>query len=64
VVAAEVEASPLRGREAVYQLLEWSTGRFSFHPRALEADSDSIDCPTSVLLLQAAQRADELGDWA
>ncbi len=58
VVSALIPGTSLRGREAVYEILQWNQGRFSFSPRKIGLRSDSVACTTSVLLLQAAYLAD------
>jgi Domain of unknown function (DUF4388) len=49
---------PLRGREALYELLDWRQGRFVFRPSFVDA-ADELHGTTSELLLDAARRLDE-----
>jgi hypothetical protein len=51
-------AHPLRGRDALYELLDWRQGRFGFRPSFVDA-ADELHGTTSELLLDAARRLDE-----
>ena len=62
VIAARLTgAGSAVGREAVYTLLRWRTGRFAFRSGAFP-HHDELRTPTARLLLEAAQRLDEAGD--
>jgi hypothetical protein len=58
------DAEPLRGRQALYELLDWRQGRFGFRPAFVDA-ADELHGTTSELLLDAARRLDEgeAGVW-
>jgi hypothetical protein len=59
VVQAEIRGTSLRGLDAVFTLLGWVDGGFIF--RVVEVtEPDEVSCPTSMILLEAARRADEL----
>ncbi|MCA9657252.1 MAG: response regulator [Myxococcales bacterium] len=59
VFEARVESGPpLRGAEAVYYLLGWSSGSFVFASDDSPLE-DTVHCSTSGLLMEAARRADE-----
>jgi len=51
-------ANLLRGRDALYELLDWRQGRFGFRPSFVDA-ADELHGSTSELLLDAARRLDE-----
>jgi hypothetical protein len=59
VVHAEIEGSSVRGADAVFTLLGWVEGGFIFRVGQVDA-ADEVSLPTSMLLLEAARRADEL----
>ena len=59
---ADEAVPPLRGRDALYQLLDWRQGRFGFRPGFVDA-ADELHGSTSELLLDAARRLDEDGVW-
>ena len=42
-----------------YQLLSWDEGRFHFTQGNLSSAVDEINAPTTLLLVEAARRADE-----
>jgi hypothetical protein len=48
----------LRGREALFAMLDWRSGRFVFRPGLIEV-ADELGCSTTRLLLEAARRSDE-----
>lgn len=51
-------AHQLRGRDALYELLDWRQGRFGFRPSFVDV-ADELHGSTSELLLDAARRLDE-----
>jgi two-component system, OmpR family, response regulator len=59
VIQAEVCGAGLVGSEAVFDILGWVDGRFIFRVGEVQAAND-VGVPTTVLLLEAARRADEL----
>jgi hypothetical protein len=60
VVRVRVEGSRRARRPAVYDLLAWERGHFAFtHGDTSEID-DEIGAPTTMLLIEAARRSDEL----
>jgi two-component system OmpR family response regulator len=59
VVHAEIRGAPLKGADAVYELLGWVDGGFIFRVGEVEA-ANEVRLPTSMLLLEAARRADEI----
>lgn len=59
VVHAELRGSGVRGADAVFALLEWVEGGFVFRVGDVTA-ADEVSLTTSMLLLEAARRADEL----
>jgi DNA-binding response OmpR family regulator len=61
VLRAQLEAegeAEVTGSLAVYELLNWSAGRFEFHPGVVEGE-DEIGSSTSFLLLEGARLQDE-----
>ena len=58
VVHAEVRGGP-RGADAIFQVLGWVDGGFIFKVADVSAAND-VGLTTSMLLLEAARRADEL----
>jgi hypothetical protein len=58
VCASVFGAAGLRGREALFAMLGWRSGRFVFRPALVEA-ADEMGASTTGLLLEAAQRTDE-----
>jgi two-component system OmpR family response regulator len=59
VVSAEIRGELLRGTDAVFELLGWVSGTFHFRVAAVKT-ADEVSLPTSMLLIEAARRADEL----
>lgn len=59
VVHAELSGSDAHGLDAVLEVLGWVDGGFIFRVAPVEAP-DEVSCPTAMLLLEAARRADEL----
>jgi two-component system OmpR family response regulator len=59
VVSARIEGSRRVNRAALYELLSWARGRFSFTQEDLSSTTDEIGAPTTQLLMEAARRADE-----
>jgi hypothetical protein len=59
VVHAEIRGKPLRGADAVFELLGWVDGGFIFRIGEVSA-ANEVSLPTSMLLLEAARRADEM----
>ena len=59
VISARIEGSRRVNRAAIYELLSWDSGRFAFTQEDLPAAVDEINAPTTLLLVEAARRADE-----
>jgi len=59
VVHAEIRGADLRGADAVFELLGWVDGGFIFRVGEVHT-ANEVGLPTSMLLLEAARRADEL----
>jgi hypothetical protein len=59
VISARIEGSRRVNRAAVYELLSWDRGRFSFTQADMSSAADEIGAPTALLLVEAARRADE-----
>jgi hypothetical protein len=59
VISARIEGSRRVNRAAIYELLLWDRGRFDFTQADLSSATDEIGAPTTLLLVEAARRADE-----
>jgi hypothetical protein len=59
VISARIEGSRRVNRAAIYELLTWETGRFTFTQENTASAVDEINAPTTLLLVEAARRADE-----
>jgi two-component system, OmpR family, response regulator len=59
VLRARLEGSRRASKSVVYDLLALERGRFSFTQSDLDGIADEIDAPTTLLLMEAARRADE-----
>ena len=60
VISARIEGSSRANREAIFELLSWERGMFAFTQADLASSAvDEIGAPTMLLLMEAAQRADE-----
>ena len=59
VLRARLEGSRRASKSVVYDLLALERGRFSFTQLELEGIADEVDAPTTLLLMEAARRADE-----
>jgi hypothetical protein len=59
VLRARVEGSRRVNRSVIYDLLTLTRGRFSFTQADLDEVADEINAPTTLLLMEAARRADE-----
>ncbi len=60
VISARIEGSRRVNRAAVYELLSWDSGHFAFVQEDLLSAPDEIGAPTTLLLMDAARRADEV----
>ena len=60
VISARIEGSRRVNRAAVYELLSWNHGHFAFVQEAPLSTADEIGAPTTLLLMDAARREDEL----
>ncbi len=60
VIRARIDGSRRARKPAVYELLGWDSGRFAFLQRDTGAVDDEIHAPTTMLLIEAARRTDEL----
>ncbi len=58
IVSAKLDSDDTRGAEAVYEVLQWSDGRFDFNALDVDMD-DEINTSTTHLLMEAARRMDE-----
>jgi len=59
VISARIEGSRRVNRAAIYELLTWQSGRFAFTQEDTARAVDEINAPTTLLLVEAARRADE-----
>ena len=59
VVQAEIRGDDRRGADAIFELLGWVDGGFIFRVAEVNIAND-VGLNTSMLLLEAARRADEL----
>jgi ferric-dicitrate binding protein FerR (iron transport regulator) len=59
VLSARIEGSGSVNRAAIYELLTWERGTFAFTQEDLASAVDEIGAPTTLLLMEAACRADE-----
>lgn len=59
VISARIDGSRRVNRAAVYEMLSWDEGRFHFTQGDLKSAVDEINAPTTLLLVEAARRADE-----
>ena len=59
VISARIEGSRRVNRAAIYELLTWDSGRFAFTQERTSSAVDEIGAPTTLLLVEAARRADE-----
>jgi DNA-binding response OmpR family regulator len=59
----DAEVGDLRGEEAVYRAITWTTGVFDLEFRAVER-ARVIDLPNQALLMEGLRRVDELGRLA
>ena len=64
VIRARIEGSRRTRRPAVYEMLAWSDGRFAFTQTDVGELDDEIGAPTTMLLIEAARRTDELESHA
>jgi hypothetical protein len=60
VLSARIEGSRRVNRAAIYELLSWDNGTFAFMQEDLPSTVDEIGAPTTLLLMDAARRADEV----
>lgn len=56
----DAEVGDLRGEEAVYRVITWTTGSFDLEFKAIERER-VIDVPHQALLMEGLRRVDELG---
>jgi hypothetical protein len=59
VISARIESSGEVNTAAIFELLSWNRGSFSFTQVDLSAAPDEIGMPTMFLLMEAARRTDE-----
>lgn len=59
-ISARIEGSRRVNRAAVYELLSWDNGYFAFTQEDLPGAADEIGAPTTLLLMNAALRTDEI----
>jgi two-component system OmpR family response regulator len=60
VIRARIEGSRRTRKPAVYEMLAWADGRFAFTQTEVSDLDDEIGAPTTMLLIEAARRTDEL----
>jgi Domain of unknown function (DUF4388) len=60
VIRARIEGSRRTRKPAVYEMLGWDRGGFTFAPIDVATIDDEIGAPTPMLLIEAARRVDEL----
>jgi hypothetical protein len=60
IIRARIEGSRRTRKPAVYELLTWEEGRFAFTQTDVGDVEDEIGAPTTMLLIEAARRTDEL----
>jgi hypothetical protein len=60
VISARIDGSRRVNRSAIYELLSWESGHFAFMQEDLLSADDEIGAPTTLLLMDAARRADEV----
>jgi hypothetical protein len=60
VIRARIEGTRRARKPAVYELLGWNRGRFAFAQLSVDGIEDEIGAPTTMLLIEAARRIDEL----
>lgn len=58
-ISARIEGSRCANRAAIYELLAWEGGYFTFTQEELPSAVDEIGAPTAMLLMDAALRTDE-----
>ncbi len=58
-ISARIEGSRCTNRAAIYELLAWEGGYFTFTQQDLSTAVDEIGAPTALLLMDAALRTDE-----
>ena len=61
VISARIDGSRRVNRAAIYELLTWGEGRFAFTQEDTSGCVDEMNAPTTLLLVEAARRADEAG---
>jgi len=61
IMRARIEGSRRTRKPAVYELLAWEDGRFAFTQTEVAGIDDEIGAPTTMLLIEAARRTDEVG---
>lgn len=59
VIRARIEGSRRTKKPALYELLGWCEGRFAFRQGDPQEVADEIGTSTTMILLDAARRADE-----
>lgn len=59
VLRARIEGSRRTNRAAIYELLSWTRGRFAFVSGDLSSTPDEVGAATTLILVEAARRADE-----
>lgn len=59
VIRARIEGSRRTRRSALYDLISWTEGRFAFRHTDVADVADEIGASTTMILLDAARRADE-----
>jgi two-component system OmpR family response regulator len=64
VISARIEGSRRVNRAAIYELLTWDSGRFAFTQEDTSSAVDEMRAPTTLLLVEAARRADEAASTA
>ena len=60
VISARIDGSRRVNRAAIYELLSWDSGHFAFVQEDHLSATDEIGASTTLLLMDAARRADEV----
>jgi two-component system, OmpR family, response regulator len=59
VISARIVGSRRVNRAAIYELLAWDSGSFTFTQEECASAVDEIGAPTTLLLMDAARHSDE-----
>ena len=59
VIAARIDGEPMKGPDAVFQLLTWPDGRFDFTALDIDMEDEMKGMSTQYLLMEGARQIDE-----